>query len=165
MFFYVKPPDNGPDLLNLPEFSLARPTEKHQWSCKYGFGDCDIDAQVARVAQLEQEGLLPTDLLATWIQVRILPLQRRVHRICDMSNARDPTRICTRRMKIEELCARQKVLTSSKIPEPFRFGLECLNRRAKAPEVCSDCFSLPIAFFSYLASFTTFFFFLSTLFS
>ena len=75
-FFYVKSPDNGPDLLNLPEFSLARPIEKHQWSCKYGVGDCDIDAQVTRVAQLEQEGLLPTDLLATWLQARVLPLQR-----------------------------------------------------------------------------------------
>ena len=31
-FFYVKSPDNGPDLFKLSEFSLARPIEKHQWS-------------------------------------------------------------------------------------------------------------------------------------
>ena len=115
-FFYVKSSDNGPDLLNLPEFTLARPTEKYQWSCKYGVGDCDIDAQVARVAQLEKDGLQPIDLVPTWLQVRVLPLQHRVRRICDMSNARDPTRICTRRMSVEELCARLKVLTASKIP-------------------------------------------------
>src|SRR3954468_1343225 len=28
-FFYVKSPDQGPDLLNLPEFTLAPPIEKH----------------------------------------------------------------------------------------------------------------------------------------
>src|SRR3954464_12352733 len=93
-FFYVKSPDQGPDLLNLPEFTLARPIEKHQWTCKHGLGECDIDAQEKRVAELERGGQLPTDLVATWIQVRVLPLQRRVHRICDISNHRDPTRIC-----------------------------------------------------------------------
>src|SRR3954470_13973511 len=67
MFFYVKSPDNGPDLLNLPEFSLAWPIEKHQLSCKYGVGDCDINAQVLRVTELEKEGLLLTDLIAAWL--------------------------------------------------------------------------------------------------
>src|SRR3954464_4834402 len=75
-----------------------------------------------------------------------------------MSNHRDPTRICTRRMKLEDLCARVKLLTASPLPEPFRFGLECLSRRHKAPMVCSDCFSLPIAFCFHLTSFLTFFF-------
>src|SRR4051812_15334129 len=84
------------------------------------------------------------------------PLQRRVHRICDMSNHRDPTRICTKRMKLEDLCARVKLLTASPLPDTFRFGLECLSRRQKAPMVCSDCFSLPIAFCVHLTSFPIF---------
>src|SRR4051812_3357357 len=53
-FFYVKSPDQGPDLLNLPEFTLARPIEKYQWSVKYGVSDCDVDNQVARIARLDQ---------------------------------------------------------------------------------------------------------------
>src|SRR3954463_11250922 len=69
-FFYVKSPDQGPDLLNLPEFTLSRPIEKYQWYEKYGVGDCDVDSQVARVAQMEQQGLLPTDLAAAWLQAR-----------------------------------------------------------------------------------------------
>src|ERR1041385_645315 len=51
-FFYVRSPDKGPDLINLPEFQLAPPVEKCQWSTKLGVGDCDIDSQVARIAQL-----------------------------------------------------------------------------------------------------------------
>jgi hypothetical protein len=145
-FFYVKSPDQGPDLLNLPEFSLARPTEKYQWSLKCGVEDCDVDAQVARIAQLEQEGLLPTDLVAAWLQIRVLPLQRRVHRICDMSGPRDPTRLCTWRVKNEDLCAKVKAITSSPLPDPFRFGLDYLTRQQKPAVVCSDCFLPPIAF-------------------
>src|SRR3954471_367595 len=128
-FFYVKSPDQGPDLLNLPEFSLARPTEKCQWSLKYGVGDLDVDAQVARVVQLEQEGLLPTDLVASWLQARVLPLQRRVHCMCDMSGPGDPTRLCTWRVRLEDLCVRLRAITSSALPDPFCFALEYLPRR------------------------------------
>ena len=113
IFFYVRSPDNGPDLLNLPELQLAPPIEKYQWSCKLGVGDCDIDAQVARVAQLVKDGLKPYDLVSTWLQVRELPLQCRVHRICDLVTWRDPTRICTGKLSIKELRLRVKALTST----------------------------------------------------
>ena len=101
-------------------------------------GDVGVDRQVTRVAELEREGLLPTDLVAAWLQARILPLQRRVHRICDMSGARYPTRICTRRVKTEELCARVRMLTASALPDPFRFGLEYLSRQVRPTVVSSD---------------------------
>jgi hypothetical protein len=161
-FFYVKSPDQGPDLLNLPEFSLARPVEKHQWALKHGAGDCDVDAQATRVTQLEREGLLATDLVAAWLHARILPLQRRVHRLCDVSGPRDPTRLCTWEVKTEVLCARVKAITASALPDPFRFGLDYLTRQRKPPVVCSDysffrLHALPIAlitraFFSALHS-------------
>src|SRR3954463_8684474 len=154
-FFYVKSPDQGPDLLNLPEFTIARPIEKYQWSEKLGAGDCDVDSQVAKVAQLEQQGLLPTDLAAAWLHARILPLQRQVHHLCDISGPRDATRLCTWRVKTEDLCARLKAITASPAPEPFRFGLAYLNRQQKPTRVCSDCPSLPITFPSYLNSLIT----------
>src|SRR4051812_22858262 len=129
-FFYVKSPDHGPDLLNLPEFSVVRPHDKFQWFLKYGVGDCDVDHQVARVAELEKEGLLPTDLAAAWLHARVLPLQRRVHRICDMSGVRDPTRIYTWRITTEYLRRRMKDITNSRL-DPFRFGLSYLTRQQK----------------------------------
>src|SRR4051812_42600639 len=164
-FFYVKSPDQGPDLVNLPEFSTARPTDKFQWSEKRGAGDCDVDSQVARVARLEQQGLLPTDLAAAWLHARILPLQRRVHRLCDMSGPRDPTRLCTWRVKLKDLCVKIRAITSSALPDPFCFGLEYLHRR-QTPHVVRPDWSLsPIAFASYSISLTTLFFLLSTSFN
>jgi hypothetical protein len=112
---------------------------------KHGVGDLDVDAQVARVAQLEQEGLLPTDLVAAWLHARVLPLQRRVHRMCDMSGPRDPTRLCTWRVRLEDLCSRVKAITSSALPDPFRFGLECLHRQQRPSVVCPDLPLSPIA--------------------
>src|SRR3954469_15846151 len=89
-FSYVKSLAQGPDLLNLPEFSVTWPHDKFQWTLKFGVGDLDVDNQIKRVAELENEGLLPTDLAAAWLHCRVLPLQRRVHRICDMSGLLDP---------------------------------------------------------------------------
>ena len=122
---------------------------------KYGVGDVDVDNQVKRVAELEREGLLPTDLAAAWLQARVLPLQRRVHRICDMSGPRDPTRICTWRIKTEDLCQRLKDITNSHWPEPFRFGLPYLTRQQKPRVVRADCFlfSGPTSSSAYSASF------------
>jgi len=143
-FFYVKSPAKGPDLLNLPEFSVTRPHEKYQWSLKYGVGDLDIDNQVKRVAALEKEGLQPSDLVAAWLHCRVLPLQRRVHRICDMSGPLDPTRLCTWRISPEHLHARMKAITKSLGPNPYRFGLPYLTRQDKLHVVstdfsCADC--------------------------
>jgi Putative gypsy type transposon len=138
-FFYVKSPDNGPDLLNLPEFSVTRPAEKYQWGLRYGVGDVDVDNQVKRVARLERDGLLPNDLAAAWLHARILPLQRRVHRLCDLSGPRDPTRISTCRIKMEDLCRRLRDITNSHLPEPYRFGLMYLTRQEKPRMVCTDC--------------------------
>ena len=97
-FFYVKSPDKGPDMLNLPEFKRDRTLKKYQWSCKIGVRDCDVDSQVARVAKIFADGLEPYDLVAAWLYARVLPLQSRVHRICDMSGGRDPTQICTKKL-------------------------------------------------------------------
>ena len=85
-----------------------------------------------------KDGLQPYDLVSTWLQVQVLPLQCRVHRICDMASWRDPTRICSKKMKFEELSARVKAFTSNKLPEPFKFGMKFLHRGIKPPEVCSD---------------------------
>src|SRR4051812_43310205 len=75
-----------------------------------------------------------------------------------MSGPRDPTRLCTWRVKPEDLCARLRTITASPLLDPFRFGLKYLNRQQKPTRVCSDCPFLPITFSSYLNSLITFFF-------
>src|SRR4051812_29349238 len=92
---------------------------------------------------------MPNDLAAAWLHARILPLQRRVHRICDLSGPRDPTRLSTCRIKMEDLCRRLRDITNGHLPEPYHFGLMYLTRREKPRWVCADCIPdfLPIRLF------------------
>src|SRR3954470_22468026 len=72
-FFYVSnPPDDDRDLMNLPEFSLPPPS-KHNWSKKLGESDTDIYHQLARIAELMDQGLAAADLVAAWLSRRVLP--------------------------------------------------------------------------------------------
>src|SRR4051812_18885761 len=111
-FFYVSSPEVQ-DLLNLPEFSLP-PLTKHNWSEKPCEGDTDLDHQMAWILELMTEVLCPTVLLATWICRRVLPLQRRCHRIWDMSRRLDPTRISTFKVAETELVRRLNLLADVK---------------------------------------------------
>src|ERR1043165_3883946 len=136
-FFYVSnPPDEDRDLLNLPEFSLPPPSQ-HNWSEKPGEGDTDIDHQMERIAELMGEGLVAADLVAGWLCRRVLPLQRRCHRICDMSGRLDPTRISTFQMDLEDVLHRMRVITDLKVDVEFQFGLRLYTRRRPPPVVRS----------------------------
>ena len=137
-FSYVSnPPDEDRDLMNLPEFSLP-PSSQHNWSEKPGEGDTDIDHQMARIAELMDEGLVATDLVVAWLSRRVLPLQRRCHRICDMSGRLDPSRISTFQMDMADFLHRMKMITVLKVDEDFQFGLKAYNCRRPPPMVC--CF-------------------------
>jgi hypothetical protein len=128
-FFYVStPPNEDRDLLNLPEFSLPPPTQ-HNWLERPGETDTDVDRQMARIAELMDEGLIAADLVAAWLNRRVLPLQRRCHRICDMSGRRDPSRISTFQMDMGDFLHRMHMITTLKVDEDFQFGLRAYNRR------------------------------------
>src|SRR3954465_13675538 len=71
------------------------------------------------------EGLRPFDLVASWICRRVLPLQRRCHRLCDMSGRLDPTRISTFKIEQEEILRRINTITDLKLADPFSFGVRC----------------------------------------
>src|ERR1041385_511289 len=120
-FFYVSSPKDK-DLLNLPKFSLPPPTAKYNWFENPGDGDVDLDHQMAQIQTLMTEGLQPANLVATWLCRRVLLLQRRCHRICDMSRLLDPTRISTLNMGEAELIRRLNFLADLKIVPPFKFG-------------------------------------------
>jgi len=144
-FFYVSnPEDDDRDLLNLPEFSLPPPAQRH-WSEKPGETNADVDHQMARIAELMKDGLTDVDLVAAWLSRRVLPLQRRCHRICDMSGRRDPTRISTFQMDMEEFLHRMHTITTLKVTKDFRFGLRAYNRRDPPPVVC--CSFRPLALY------------------
>jgi hypothetical protein len=148
-FFYVSnPKDDDREMLNLPEFSLPPPTQLH-WSEKPGENDTDVDRQMTRIAELMKAGLKDADLVAAWLCRRVLPLQRRCHRMCDMTGRLDPTRISTFQIEIDEFLQRMHTITSLKLTSDFKFGLKAYNRSRPPPVVC--CFlrslSLVLALF------------------
>ena len=68
------------------------------------------------------------DLLATFISRRVLPLQRRVHKICHMSGPLDNAQI---RKRI-------KAIARTKMPEEWEWGKEPYNRNNLPPKVSTS---------------------------
>ena len=82
--------------------------------------------------ELRKEGLEVADLVATFILRWVLPLQRRPHRICDMSRHLDCTRTCTVRQEVRD---RVHAITELKIPDKWWFGMLAYTRDDPPPEV------------------------------
>jgi hypothetical protein len=51
----------------------------------------------------EETNLSADDLVMAFLSRRVLPLQRRTHKICQMSGRMDPTRITTHRLSASDL--------------------------------------------------------------
>src|SRR3954469_13350068 len=113
-----------------------------------GETDTDVDRQMARIAELMDEGLIAADLVAAWLSRRVLPLQRSCHRICDMSGRRDPNRISTFQMDMEKFLHRMHTITTLKVDKDFQFGLRAYSRRNPPPVVCRFLRSLILHFCS-----------------
>ena len=73
--------------------------------------------------------------MATWILRRVLPLQRRAHRICDMGGHRDRSRTCTVQLERDEVRNRVCAITELKIDEKWWFGMMAFTRNDSPPQV------------------------------
>ena len=90
-----------------------------------------------------------SDLLATFVARRVLPLQSRPHLICQMSGQLDLSRMCTKDMPHDEVAHMENYLANCKLSAEWRFGKEPYSRAHPPPTVCS-----PFPFFlSFVAEF------------
>jgi hypothetical protein len=89
-FFYVK---NTTDIdqLNLPPFVDEPPLAMKNWTYNSKTTVMPVNALHQVKGELRDAGLTPQDLVACFISQRISPLQRRSHKICQMSGPMDPT--------------------------------------------------------------------------
>jgi hypothetical protein len=77
--------------------------------------------------ELRDAGLTPQDLVACFISRRVSPLQRRSHKICQMSGPMDPTRHSTHELSPADILRRVKdICKSSQVT--FAWGLEPYSR-------------------------------------
>ena len=79
---------------------------------------------------------MASDLLITFVERRVLPLQGHPHLICRMSGHRDPSRLCTREMLTAEVARMVNEISDLKVSEgSWRFGKQSYSRDNPPPAV------------------------------
>jgi hypothetical protein len=84
--------------------------------------------------ELRDAGLTPQDLVACFISRRVSPLQRRSHKICQMSGPKDPTRHSTHDLTPADILRWIKDICKCS-QATFAWGLEPYSRDRPAPMV------------------------------
>jgi hypothetical protein len=100
-FFYVKNTTDE-DLLNLPPFVDEPPLAMKNWTYNPKSSVMPVNALDWVKGELWDASLTPQDLVACFISWRISPLQRRSHKICQMSGPMDPTRHSTHELTLAD---------------------------------------------------------------
>jgi hypothetical protein len=130
-FFYVR--NGGPeDFINLPAYVPGPPSMKN-W-----LHNPRDDKESIRIAGFidinrEETNLCAEDLVRVFLARRVLPLQRRAHKISEMSGPMDPTRITTHRLSPTDLVLKAKQICQNPLSSSGRYGLPPYSRRNSPP--------------------------------
>lgn len=125
-FFYVKNTNPTMDCINLPPLVNAPPSEKLNRGHNPRSPSVEIVNIYGRIqGMMDREGIVPADLIAAFIPRRVLPLQRRPHRICDISGRHDPCRMSTKGLSPIGIVQCVNNISSVGLSETaWRFGME-----------------------------------------
>ena len=85
---------------------------------------------------IQSEGLSGADLVAAFVERRVIPLQGRPHMICQMSGRFDPCRLSTKEMPHAEVSYMVNYISNCKLSEEWQYGKEPYSR-ANPPQVVS----------------------------
>ena len=126
-FFYVRSPGTV-DLINLPDFQLGPPTAQLNWD----FNPEDAYAEVQEIHEymldLKKRGWGSDDILRTFVDRRVSPLQQRAHKICHMSGRYDPTRHSTFELDDSEVKRRIRAIAKTTMPDKWKWGVRPYDR-------------------------------------
>ncbi|KAI5005382.1 hypothetical protein ZWY2020_032625 [Hordeum vulgare] len=133
-FFYVKSADPAQDALNMPLFDITPPTRRN-WDAKTPKPIPEVALICAHLNILAKSGLLGRDLLTTMVARRILPLQRRTHLVCQMSDRHDPCRLPTKRFTPGAVARRVNLISIARMDESgeWTWGMSPFNRAHPPP--------------------------------
>jgi hypothetical protein len=73
-------------------------------------------------------GLEPADLLLAFMVANVSPLQRRLHKMCFLGSARDPTRHSSRVLSALEVARKVNRIADVKLQASWEWGLEPHDR-------------------------------------
>ncbi|KAK1669302.1 hypothetical protein QYE76_057461 [Lolium multiflorum] len=120
-FFYVKN-KGATDLINLPAYNPGTPT-KANWSFNPGNNHIETNRIVCFMEQLMKDtNICSDDIIRTFISRRVLPLQRRSHKISQMCGPRDPTKITGLPLSKEDVVLKAKQICQTDMPMDWEWG-------------------------------------------
>jgi hypothetical protein len=134
-FLYVKSPEGAEDTLRLLPFVMAPPTSMTNWKSYPSHYSEEVTLVEHRLKTLRKQGLTGDDLAATFISRRFSPLQKRAHKMCQMSGRRDITRHSTFELTDLQVCHRVRAISKSLLSEEWDFGVDPFTRSNPPPEV------------------------------
>ncbi|KAE8785328.1 hypothetical protein D1007_40982 [Hordeum vulgare] len=133
-FFYVKNADPARDALNMPPFNINPPT-KLNCAAKSPKPIPEVAQIGAHLEILQKSGLLGRDLFTTMVTRRILPLQRRPHLVCQMSDRHDPCRSSTNRFTLSTVARGVNLISTARMDDSgnWSWGMAPYNRSQQPP--------------------------------
>ena len=134
-FFYIRNKDPARDFIRLPNFLLGPPPAKPFWNYNPGEHLEDINKLHEALLRHKEEGLTAQDILITYVNRRLCPLQQRAHKMCYNSGYLDPTRTSTFGLTKMQVWKRVKAISKIKLDQKWSFSLKPYNRTRPIPTV------------------------------
>ncbi|KAK1684742.1 hypothetical protein QYE76_045590 [Lolium multiflorum] len=120
-FFYVRN-KGATDFINLPAFNPGTFT-KANWSFNPGNNHIETNRIVRFMDQLMKDtNICSDDIIRTFISRRVLPLQRRAHKISHMCGPRDPTKITGLPLSKEDVVLKARQICQTDMPMDWEWG-------------------------------------------
>jgi hypothetical protein len=136
-FFYTKNLGKNVDYVNLPPFDTGGPGERNNWSASLPDPDPDMANILRQIVALQAEGILkPPDILLAFINARVSPLQRRLHKMCFLGSNRDPTRHSFKALSAAVVVQKANKIAEVKLLAEWAWGLKPYDHNNQIAELC-----------------------------
>jgi hypothetical protein len=130
-FFYVQ--NGGPeDFINLPEYVPGPPSLKN-WLYHPKDDKESIRIGLFIEKNKKETNLYADDLVTVFLSCRVLPVERRTHKICQISGRMDPTQITTHQLSASDLVLKAKQICQNTLRPSGKYGLAPYSRRNSPP--------------------------------
>jgi hypothetical protein len=123
--FYVRN-SGATDFINLSAY-IPGATSRANWKFNPKQGHVETNRIVRYMKELnENTDISSDDIVRTFVSRRVLPLQRRAHKISQMSGQRDPTRITTFGLCKSDVVLKARQICKTKMSVDWKWGLQPL---------------------------------------
>jgi hypothetical protein len=124
------------DFINLLAYISGTPDLKHNWSYTPGNTHAETYEIYTLILGMHKNGTpSPDDLVRTFIIRRVCPLQRRMHKICQMSGYLGLNQMTTFDLEKPEVVKKVKAITQTHMEVDWEWYQEPYSRARPAPRI------------------------------